>query len=54
MVNIKRQGALARLEAQLKAGEKTKKGTVDQKEPLTPKDVARIKGEVEKLKKKLV
>lgn len=50
MKNLKRQGALARLEAQLKSGEKTVKGTRDQKQPLTPKDLTRISGEIKKLK----
>lgn len=50
MKNSKRHGALVRLEAQLESGEKTVKGTKDQKEPLTTKDVTRITGEIKKLK----
>ena len=50
MKNLKREGALTRLEVQLKSGEKTVKGTRDQKEPLTAKDVTRITGEIKRLK----
>lgn len=50
-MNTKQQGAKARLEAQLKSGEKTVKGTRDQKEPLTEKDKERIKKEIVKLAK---
>jgi len=50
---MKQRNALKRLEAQLISGVKTKKGTRDEKIPLTPKDVVRIKGEIETLKKKL-
>lgn len=53
MINTKRRSALARLEAQLESGEKTVKGTRDQKEPLTDKDVKRINKEIQKLKSKL-
>ena len=40
-------------EAQLKAGTKTKKGTLDEKIPLSEKDVKRIKKEIETLKKRI-
>lgn len=45
--------ALAMLEAQLKIGTKTKKRTIDEKIPLTDKDVSRIKKEIANLKAKM-
>ena len=45
--------ALARLEAQLLSGVKTTKGTLDTKEPLTDKDVKRIKTEILTLKSRV-
>lgn len=52
MLNVKQQGALSRLEAQLKSGEKTVKGTRDQKESLSDKDIIRISTEIKRLKDK--
>lgn len=51
MKQVRRQGALQRLEAQLASGVKTKKGTRDEKIPLTDKDIKRINKEIERLKK---
>jgi len=45
--------ALERKEIQLKSGEKTMKKSFDKKEPLTEKDVERIKKEIETLKKRI-
>jgi hypothetical protein len=50
MINAKQKGALTRLEAQIKSGEKTVKGTKDQKEPLTAKDITRINQEIKRLR----
>ncbi len=50
MKQLRQQKALARLEAQLKSGVKTKKGTRNETEPLTEKDIKRIKSEIAKLK----
>ena len=49
----KRRDALVRLEKQLKSGVKTAKGTFDKKEPLTEKDVKRIKKNIEILKERV-
>lgn len=51
--NERRRSALERLQSQLKSGVKTVKGTVDQTEILTEKDVKRINREIEVLKSKL-
>ena len=53
MKQSRQSRALKRLEAQLKSGVKTKKGTTNEKEPLTEKDVKRIKKEIAILKDKL-
>lgn len=53
MKQTKQKRALERLQVQLTSGVKTKKGTRDEKIPLTSEDVVRIKGEIETLKKKL-
>ena len=45
--------ALERLQAQLKSGVKTVKGTFDKKESLTEKDIKRISKEIETLKTKV-
>lgn len=45
--------ALARLEKQLQSGVKTTKGTMNEKTPLSEKDIKRIKGEIVKLSKKI-
>lgn len=50
---VKQEGALKRLEAQLASGVKTKKGTHDEKVPLTDKDIKRINKEIKKLEIKL-
>ena len=52
MKQDRRVSALARLKAQLESGVKTKKGTVDEKTPLTDKDKARISKEITKLEQK--
>ena len=50
---VRQETALNRLKAQLASGVKTKKGTYDEKIPLTDKDVKRINKEIKKLKVKL-
>lgn len=52
MKQFRQQGALNRLEAQIKSGVKTKKGTRDEKIPLTDKDIKRIEKEIQILKSK--
>lgn len=54
MKQVRQQKALARLEAQVKSGVKTKKGTRNETEPLTEKDKKRISGEIAKLKNKVL
>lgn len=46
--------ALDMLEAQLKSGVKTEKGTRDNKIPLTESDIKRINKEIEILKKRTI
>jgi len=50
MRTMRRRSALDLLTTQLKSGEKTKKGTVSKKVPLTDKDKSRIQKEIEILK----
>jgi hypothetical protein len=50
---LRKQGALERLEAQLKSGVKTSKSTFDVKVPLTVGEVSRINKEIDSLKKSL-
>lgn len=50
--NERRKSALGRLQSQLRSGVKTVKGSVDQTEKLTEKDVKRISKEIETLKTK--
>lgn len=49
----RKESSLKRLQEQLKSGVKTKKGTRDEKTPLTEKDIKRINKEIEVLKQKL-
>lgn len=49
----RRRRAIQSLEAQLKAGTKTQKGTMDSQVLLTEKDTKRIQKEIENLKAKL-
>lgn len=53
MKEYKRKSALERLQQQLEEGVKTKKGTRDEKIPLTDKDVSRINREIIIIKNKL-
>lgn len=53
MKQVRRQGALARLQAQLQSGVKTAKGSRDKKIPLTDQDVKRIEKEIGILQKSL-
>jgi Sec7-like guanine-nucleotide exchange factor len=46
----RRKRVIEMLKAQLKSGVKTKKGTLNEKIPLTEKDVKRINKEIEILK----
>lgn len=50
---LRQQRTLERLQVQLQSGVKTKKGTHDEKVPLTSKDVNRIESEISTLKKVL-
>jgi hypothetical protein len=50
---IRQEKALKRLEQQLESRVKTKKGTRDEKEPLTDGDIKRINNEILVLKKKM-
>lgn len=50
---LRQEEALKRLNTQLASGVKTKKGTRDEKVPLTDKDIKRIGKEIEKLSKSL-
>lgn len=49
----RRVNALARLEASLEANEKTVKGTVNEKEPLSEADIKRMTKEIANLKSKI-
>lgn len=49
----RKRRALDMLEQQLKDGTKTKKGTFDEKIPLTEKDIKRIKKEIKTLKERI-
>jgi len=49
----RRIGALEMLQAQLKSGVKTEKGTVDKKVPLTDKNKGRIEREIGILKERV-
>lgn len=51
--SFRQAGALKRLQGQLESGVKTKKGTSDEKIPLTDKDIQRINKEISKLKTKV-
>ena len=48
--NKRRKSALGRLQSQLRSGVKTVKGSVNQTETLTEKDIKRISNEIETLK----
>lgn len=48
--NERRKAALGRLQSQLRSGVKTVKGSVNQTETLTEKDIKRISKEIETLK----
>lgn len=50
--NERRKSALGRLQSQLRSGVKTVKGSVNQTESLTEKDVKRISSEMAKLKER--
>jgi hypothetical protein len=49
----RQERALKRLEAQLESGVKTKKGTRDEKVPLTDRDTVRINREITSIKKNM-
>lgn len=49
----RRNRALEQLEAQLKTGVKTIKGSIDETKPLTEKDVTRINREIATLKSRI-
>jgi hypothetical protein len=53
MRGVRRASVLKTLQEQLKLGTKTKKGTVDEKVPLTEKDTKRIQREIEILKERV-
>ena len=51
--NERRKSALGRLQSQLRSGVKTVKGSVNQTETLSEKDVKRISKEIETLKSRV-
>lgn len=53
MKQLRQQRAIERMTSQLESGVKTKKGTRDEKIPLTDKDKARILRDIERTKKNI-